>query len=74
MTITESLSPKQSELTKELRLEDVIYQGNVSEYETGRREPHLPISLKYAQFAGVYLDALADDNLPGKLLSKLELK
>lgn len=68
-TITESLNLEQSELIKELGLEGVIYQANISEYETGRRELHLPISLKYAQLASVYLDVLADDNLSEKLLA-----
>jgi hypothetical protein len=53
-------------------LENVIYQSNVSGYESGEREPPLPLLLKYAQLAGVCLDALVDDevDLPAKLPSK----
>ena len=70
--IRESLGLSQNELIRELDFEDVIYQGNVSEYESGRREPPLPILLRYAQIAGVCLDEIVDDekNLPEKLPSK----
>jgi len=63
LQIRNSLNLKQSELIKELGLEGVIYQGNVSEYETGRRQPPLPIILKYARLAGVSTDVLIDDGL-----------
>ena len=69
--IRESLGLSQNELIKKLGLEGVIYQGNISEYEAGRRQPPLPILLKFAQLAGVCLDVLADDSidLPDKLPS-----
>lgn len=70
--VRDSLKLSQNELIRELGLEDVIYQSNVSEYESGLREPPLPILLAYAHLAGVCLDILADDNLglPKKLPSK----
>ncbi|MCI0488647.1 MAG: hypothetical protein L0229_18825 [Blastocatellia bacterium] len=52
-------------------LEDVLYQSNISGFETGEREPPLPIILQYARAAGVCVDVLIDDemdlpeNLPG---------
>jgi transcriptional regulator with XRE-family HTH domain len=69
--IRETLGLSQNELIRELGFEDVIYQGNVSEYESGRREPPLPILLRYAQIAGVCLDIIVSDNdeLPEKLPS-----
>ena len=72
--IRESLGFSQNELIRELGFEDVIYQGNVSEYESGRREPPLPILLRYAQVAGVCLDVIVSDSdeLPEKLPSKPE--
>ena len=70
--IRDALGLSQNELIKQLGLEDVLYQSNVSGYESGEREPPLPILLKYAQLAGVCLDTLANDDLdlPAKLPSK----
>src|ERR671939_764450 len=67
--IRAALGLSQNELIKQLGLEDLIYQSNVSGYESGEREPPLPILLKYAEAAGVCLDVLANDNLdlPAKL-------
>jgi hypothetical protein len=50
----------------------LIYQSNVSGYESGEREPPLPVLLKYAEVAGVCLDVQADDrlDLPVKLPAK----
>lgn len=66
------LGLSQNELIRHLGLEDVIYQSNVSGYESGEREPPLPILLKYAQAAGVCMDVLVNDelDLPSRLPSK----
>ena len=66
------LGLSQNELIKRLGLVGVLYQSNISGYESGEREPPLPILLKYAQLAGVCLDALANDDLdlPAKLPAK----
>jgi transcriptional regulator with XRE-family HTH domain len=63
------LGLSQNELIRLLELEDVIYQSNVSGYESGEREPPLPILLRYAQAAGVCMDVLVDDesDLPARL-------
>jgi transcriptional regulator with XRE-family HTH domain len=70
--IRDALGLSQNELIRHLGLEDVIYQSNVSGYESGEREPPLPILLKYAQAAGVCLDILVNDeiDLPAKLPAK----
>ena len=70
--IRNALGLSQNELIRHLGLDDVIYQSNVSGYESGEREPPLPILLKYAQAAGVCLDLLANDDLdlPAKLPAK----
>jgi transcriptional regulator with XRE-family HTH domain len=70
--IRDTLGLSQNELIKQLGLEDVLYQSNVSGFESGEREPPLPILLKYAQLAGVCLDVLANDKL--KLPAKLPAK
>lgn len=69
--IRTTLELSQNELIQQMRLADVLYQSNVSGYESGEREPPLPILLKYARLAGVCLDALVDDeiDLPKKLPS-----
>ena len=70
--IRDALGLSQNELINRLGLEDVLYQSNVSGFESGEREPPLPILLKYAQLAGVCLDMLANDDLdlPAKLPAK----
>lgn len=70
--IREALGLSQNELIRRLGLEDFIYQSNVSGYESGEREPPLPVLLKYAEAAGVCLDVLANDklDLPAKLPAK----
>ncbi len=40
-----------------------VYQGHISEYERGRRDPLYPILLKYARLAKVSTDMLIDDKL-----------
>ena len=67
--IRNALGLSQNELIKQLGLEDVLYQSNISGFESGEREPPLPILLKYAHLAGVCLDILANDSLdlPAKL-------
>lgn len=71
-----ALGLSQNELIRQLGLEDVIYQSNVSGYESGEREPPLPILLRYAQIAGISTDVLIDDNLnlPGEVQIGLHTK
>jgi transcriptional regulator with XRE-family HTH domain len=66
-----ALGLSQSQMFRHLDLEDVIYPQNLSGYETGERVPPLPILLRYAHAANLYLDALVDDelDLPDKLPS-----
>jgi transcriptional regulator with XRE-family HTH domain len=37
--------------------------GHISEYESGKREPPLPVLLRYARLAGVPMEMLVDDDL-----------
>jgi transcriptional regulator with XRE-family HTH domain len=53
----------QNELISRLRLTEEIIRVDISAYERGVREPPLPILLRYAQLAGVYVDALIDDTV-----------
>lgn len=70
--IRDALGLSQNELIRRLGLEELIYQSNISGYESGEREPPLPILLKYAQAAGICLDVLVDDelDLPARLPGK----
>jgi transcriptional regulator with XRE-family HTH domain len=67
-----ALGLSQNEMIRRLGFEDKIFQGTLSAYERGLREPALPILLEYARAANVYVDALIDDSfdLPEKLPSK----
>ena len=40
-----------------------LYPASIYEYEKGRREPPLPVLLKYAHTANVYVEVLIDDEL-----------
>ena len=40
-----------------------IHPAHISAYEQGKREPPLPVLLKYARLAGISTDMLIDDKL-----------
>jgi len=67
LQIRESLGLSQGEIIR--RLGYKMFQGTISAFEHGRREPALPILLSYASLAGICVDVLIDDrlNLPAKL-------
>lgn len=46
-----------------------LYVGHIGLYESGQREPPLPVLLKYSRLVGISTDVLIDDelNLPKKL-------
>lgn len=62
-----ALGLSQNELIRELGAD--LTQNRISEYETGRGEPPLPVLLRYARIAGVCVEVLIDDelNLPRTL-------
>jgi transcriptional regulator with XRE-family HTH domain len=67
--IRNALGLSQSEMYRQLGLEDLIDGKRISEYELGNNEPPLPIILQYARVAGIHMEALVDDelNLPDQL-------
>lgn len=67
-----ALGLSQNELIRKLDFEKELVQGTISTYELGKREPSLPLLLRYARVAGVCVDVLIDDELelPAKLPSK----
>ena len=64
-----SLDLSQDQMLERLGLATWLYRSAVSGYELGTREPPLPVLLKYAEIAGVWVDVLIDDELelPKKL-------
>lgn len=72
MQIRLALGLSQNEMIRRLGFEDKIFQGTLSAYERGVREPALPILLMYARVSGVCVDVLIDDelDLPTRLPSK----
>ena len=65
-----ALGLSQNELIRRLEVE--LTQNRISEYETGKGEPPLPVLLKYARLAGVCAEVLIDDelDLPDRLPAK----
>jgi transcriptional regulator with XRE-family HTH domain len=64
-----ALGLSQSELLKRLGVEDKIAYARISGFESGLREPTLEILLRYAEIAGIHMEALVNDelDLPDKL-------
>lgn len=69
ITIRNTLGLSQNEMLNRLGLADEFGRNYISAFELGDREPPLLVLLRYARVAGVWLDALVDDelNLPEKL-------
>lgn len=61
--IREELKLSQSELLKQIRFAEEFDRSTVSHYESGDREPPLPVLLGYARLANIYVDVLIDDEL-----------
>ena len=74
--IRDALGLSQVQMLKRLDAEDMIVPGQISEFETGKREPSLIILLRYARVAGVCLDVIVDDgkDLPARMPGKARHK
>ena len=72
LAVRTALGVSQTEMVRRLDAEGAIVPGQISEFETGKREPSLIILLEYARAAGVCVDKLIDDglDLPAKLPAK----
>src|SRR6266480_5497670 len=66
----------QSELLRQLGLEDAMDYRRISEFERGTTEPHLAVVLQYARAAGVHMEDIVDDelDLPEKLPGMVKYK
>lgn len=69
-----ALGLSQTDMLRRLGVEEMIVYNRISDYELGKREPPLPILLRYGRAAGVCVDVLIDDetDLPAKLPAKLK--
>jgi transcriptional regulator with XRE-family HTH domain len=67
--IRAALGLSQNEMIKRMGLAEELVREEISDFERGKRVPPLGVLLEYARAAGVYLDALVDDDLtlPAKL-------
>ena len=70
------LGLSQSEMLSRLDVGEMIVYNRISDYETGKREPPLPILLRYARVVGICVEILIDDalDLPTKLPSRTKHK
>jgi transcriptional regulator with XRE-family HTH domain len=64
-----TLGLSQGEIYRRLDVGEMVLYNRISDYERGKREPPLPILLRYARLAGVNTEVLIDDDLdlPEKL-------
>jgi transcriptional regulator with XRE-family HTH domain len=67
--IRRKLGLSQNEIISRMGLTGEIAREEISKFERGVRVPPLPVLLGYAQAAGLYVDALIDDdvNLPDRI-------
>jgi transcriptional regulator with XRE-family HTH domain len=70
LRIRVALGLSQNGLIKALKLD--VNQGRISDYESGKGEPSLPVLLRYARLVNISTDVLIDDelDLPEKLPAK----
>jgi transcriptional regulator with XRE-family HTH domain len=69
LQIRQALGLSQTEMRRQLGVEDEILYTRISDYELDKAEPTLMVLLRYARVAGVIVDVLIDDemNLPETL-------
>ena len=64
LQIRESLGMSQREIVKALNYKDTpLRASQISQYETGQREPTMMLVLAYARLANVPMEYLVDDKI-----------
>jgi transcriptional regulator with XRE-family HTH domain len=63
LQIRTALGLSQGDMLNRLGRGETGYRNYISDFETGKREPSLPILLEYARAVNVYVEALIDDEL-----------
>lgn len=61
--IRERLGLSQNGLIRKLGFEGVLVQATISGYETGTREPPLPVLLRYSEISGLWVNSIIDDKM-----------
>jgi len=61
--IRERLSLSQNGLIRQLGFKGVLVQASISGYESGTREPPLPVLLRYSEISGVWVNSIVDDRV-----------
>ncbi|MGA9772326.1 MAG: helix-turn-helix transcriptional regulator [Blastocatellia bacterium] len=62
--VRSKLDLTQEQMVKKLTSTKIrLKPGHISEYESDKREPPLPVLLQYARLAGVPMEVLVDDDL-----------
>ncbi len=71
LQIRTALGLSQDGMLRRLGLAEEYGRHYISGFETGEREPSLPVLLKYSEVARVWINALVDDevNLPHQIPS-----
>jgi transcriptional regulator with XRE-family HTH domain len=66
-----ALDLSQGGMLRLLEMEEEGYRNYISDFENDKREPSLPVLLRYAQIANVWVDVLINDelDLPEKIPS-----
>src|SRR2546421_10774241 len=72
LKIRTALGLSQDGMLRRLGLAEEYGRHYISGFETGEREPSLPVLLRYSEVARVWINALVDDDLslPGTIPSK----
>jgi transcriptional regulator with XRE-family HTH domain len=61
--IRERLGLSQNGLIRQLGFEGVLVQASISGYESGTREPPLPVLLRYSEISGLWVNSIVDDEV-----------
>ena len=63
-TIRKALELTHEDLITKLNCPHIpLYRASISQYESGKIEPPLPVLLRYARIANIYVDVLIDDEI-----------
>jgi transcriptional regulator with XRE-family HTH domain len=63
LKVRKGLGLSQGGIVKALGHSDKLVRQDISDFELGKREPPLKVLLGYARLAGLYVEALIDDEL-----------
>jgi transcriptional regulator with XRE-family HTH domain len=61
--IRDRLGLSQNGLIHQLGFEGLLVQASISGYESGTREPPLPVLLRYSQISGIWVNSIIDDKI-----------